>query len=1080
MDEVENPDLPAAGEASPTLRPIEEDEDSTGNKPPLDTVEADGILEQPSQPTPQQQAQPTRPGLKRESSAPAPQQPPPAPPPSNNDDFPTDSPDSLTLADLRRIRSTFPTVQTPQKQQLEDYGQVYDFEYADAQSLPVEVEEWFGYGEVEAGRLGACRESYQKAWEADDGWTDAEADGRRGFVRKGVRALAHDGVDAGEALMCLTYIGLGVWEETAGRRDGGALGELFPDYDKAGSRLDEYGTSNWQLHLIVGNIETLHACGALQTIYTTLQNIAARDANNASDAPSRNEPQATKRPEESTEMWCCLTLLYLFLEVARSTNNQKLRKDIASLQPNLLTYLTQTVAKLRWEENLPIPLTKILLLCWKTILVTLGGIQDVEDVKASLRDSYEEKGKEGEPLITASPLDYHLFRQEISSKYPAYAPPLPLFPLEPENNTILPPLPHRHAPITTPSEPTTSGSILHQPIHIATPAPSPPPSPAGPGKAGKKQNYQTNQMFPFLYPPLDGTSNALGGKGSTEMQDLWVGRRWEGSDVPASILEGAELFARRMRATRGMRQLWDVRIDYMKSERGWDGREKERGGAEEVGEKVVMDEGLKKSLEVLKELRELGIDGMQGLEDLDLDRDAGSVEDFDMLDKPPPEETAPQGEPLPQTEEQRRLDAVKAFYEESLQHLQSLVIVLLKAVLQNVTDLVTKSSNGQTNGLQAGIQFTDPANPSSNTNGTIESTGDSTAEELDRLRSQEIAAKAISGVLLLLLKWFKVVHVLMFEYLTQLLVDSNYVPLVLKLWQTMEVGRACHYRLERKDKDFFAWCLKEKSRRSRKGSGEEETEDDDEACPPPIKLKRDSAAEDEHPLSPLQPANAADYTTHPPELDELGYPLTPLPLDPLKTYSYRNIFSSINYLRILQKITRRKTHRALLLINYKSSNHLKKTLKVPVKMLRYYTLKLFKSQVPFCGRKWRQGNMKIITAVWLSVPAELRDDWLSGGGGGMGGACVGDVDGTVEDALPLEQSLRSLTYWWNLRNFGRAMGVDRGMKEEERSFFERELERMEGLRGEGEVGVDGHGEVGEEPGSGGGMQWQGQGPVEGY
>lgn len=123
--------------------------------------------------------------------------------------------------------------------------------------------------------------------------------------------------------------------------------------------------------------------------------------------------------------------------------------------------------------------------------------------------------------------------------------------------------------------------------------------------------------------------------------------------------------------------------------------------------------------------------------------------------------------------------------------------------------------------------------------------------------------------------------------------------------------------------------------------------------------------------------------------------------------------------------------------------------------------------------------MKIITAVWLSVPAELRDDWLSGGGGGMGGACVGDVDGTVEDALPLEQSLRSLTYWWNLRNFPLAMGVDRGMKEEERSFFERELERMEGLRGmEGDVGGDG--EVGEEPGSGGGMQWQGQGPVEGY
>lgn len=86
--------------------------------------------------------------------------------------------------------------------------------------------------------------------------------------------------------------------------------------------------------------------------------------------------------------------------------------------------------------------------------------------------------------------------------------------------------------------------------------------------------------------------------------------------------------------------------------------------------------------------------------------------------------------------------------------------------------------------------------------------------------------------------------------------------------------------------------------------------------------------------------------------------------------------------------------------------------------------------------------MKIITAVWLSVPAELRDDWLSGGGGGMGGAGPGDVDGTVEEALPLEQSLRSLTYWWNLRQYPVEMGVDRGLVEDGRNFFDREIERL--------------------------------------
>ena len=182
----------------------------------------------------------------------------------------------------------------------------------------------------------------------------------------------------------------------------------------------------------------------------------------------------------------------------------------------------------------------------------------------------------GDHVLTASPLDYHIFRQEISSKYPAYNPPPPLLPLEPDNNSILPPLhktSHQGSHNSGLGNLNSDGtSILHQPVHIATPAPSPPPSPAGPGgKGGKKQNYQTNQLFPFLYPPLDEASNNLGGKGTTNLQDTLVTRRWEGSDIPSSILEAAELFAMRMKVTRPMKQLWEERINFMKYERGWDG-----------------------------------------------------------------------------------------------------------------------------------------------------------------------------------------------------------------------------------------------------------------------------------------------------------------------------------------------------------------------------------------------------------------------------------------------------------------------------------------------------------------------------
>jgi hypothetical protein len=205
---------------------------------------------------------------------------------------------------------------------------------------------------------------------------------------------------------------------------------------------------------------------------------------------------------------------------------------------------------------------------------------------------------DGGKIITASPLDYHIFRQEITSKYPAYTPPQPLIPLEPDNNSILPPLPNRpsrtngaNGIIPPPMNANCSGaSILHQPVHIATPAPSPPPSPPVGGKAGKKQNYQTNQNFPFMYPPLDSTSNSAGGKGAAGLQELLVGRKWEGSDIPKSILEAGELFANRMRMTRAIRQLWDERENFLKFERGW-----EDGDEDEI-EELDLEKVLEKKL----------------------------------------------------------------------------------------------------------------------------------------------------------------------------------------------------------------------------------------------------------------------------------------------------------------------------------------------------------------------------------------------------------------------------------------------------------------------------------------------------
>lgn len=181
---------------------------------------------------------------------------------------------------------------------------------------------------------------------------------------------------------------------------------------------------------------------------------------------------------------------------------------------------------------------------------------------------------------------------------------------------------------------TGAGSIFNQAVHIATPAPSPPPSPAGPGgKGGKKQNFQTNQNFPFLYPPLDDSSNILGGKGKAELKDHLVRKRWEGSDVPTSILEAGQLFASRMRMSRSIRQLWDVREKFIRFERGWNERDDGNGETESIQSRSNDNEP-----DVL-------------------------FQEEDSTQKEPKREKETQDESV-----QRRLDAVEIYYVCALSH----------------------------------------------------------------------------------------------------------------------------------------------------------------------------------------------------------------------------------------------------------------------------------------------------------------------------------------------------------------------------------------------------------------------------
>lgn len=141
-------------------------------------------------------------------------------------------------------------------------------------------------------------------------------------------------------------------------------------------------------------------------------------------------------------------------------------------------------------------------------------------------------------------------------------------------------------------------------------------------------------------------------------------------------------------------------------------------------------------------------------------------------------------------------------------------------------------------------------------------------------------------------------------------------------------------------------------------------------------------------------------------------------------FSPRNFFSVINFLHILQKLTKRKLHRVLLLVQYKSSvgaQYLKfawltsalsgdseasaqgaspasstlypQSPKKPDTLLReematmYVTCSIGFAVLANCTTI--PANMKVITSIYINCRPDLRDEWLIGA----------DIDGDVEDSL---------------------------------------------------------------------------------
>ncbi|KAK9465115.1 hypothetical protein V1512DRAFT_266714 [Lipomyces arxii] len=722
----------------------------------------------------------------------------------------------------------------------------FKYEYSDTDSTRTELDEWFAYSD--AVYVKESLDEFSKSVVGD--WRALKDSKKRQYITAQLDAITNRN-DVSAALKRLIYVAAGAFKEV--------------------DSVEE------QLDLIFTNTVLLWKTGALSVLYQFIQHTIDTIYDETNESAPRLQ-------QLRTNLFLALTVLYFIVE---NIKNEQFIDDLSQLNPNILAYFIKQIGLFRVHIPDDLPWRNIFLLTWKLTLRLLGTSKDLARAKTYARNQAGLPLETTKEAISTSPLDYQVFRQGISFRYPGYKPPSEIIP---------PKFAYTHSSAASSASSViefTNNPLPGSSVHIATPAPSPPPSPPPGGGKAKKSAFHTDQNVPFMFP--------------------------QSVEIPVSIKEADEIFLKRMRTSLGTLQLWEEREEFMKQERGW----------------IEPDE--------------IARSGMAN----------GTA---------------------PKNASAKRLARTEKLYMESLESLQSFIVVTLKVVLSTVS-------------LEsAGAYFKRQQFLDGQTNQP--GTGDGlTKTELENARETEIILKAISGLIYLLLKWLKLSHILKFEFLSQLLYDSNVLPLFLQVFNTKEIDQFVLQIPEVPALKFFAIC-------------------------------RTLAADKDIP----------DRETSIIALDESGSDKTVeeiLQQEEITEFSRRNFFVSINLLKVMQKVCKNKAHRNLTLVQLKASNFLRKTLRISQFDARLYALKIIKGQVPYSGRKWRHMNMRVITAIYLYCRQELRDSWLA----------TIDIDADVEDSYPREVALRALIQFYNTRRYPEALAA-LGYRNSEEDFFAKELDSL--------------------------------------
>ncbi|AAS54829.1 AGR339Cp [Eremothecium gossypii ATCC 10895] len=250
--------------------------------------------------------------------------------------------------------------------------------------------------------------------------------------------------------------------------------------------------------------------------------------------------------------------------------------------------------------------------------------------------------------------------------------------------------------------------------------------------------------------------------------------------------------------------------------------------------------------------------------------------------------------------------------------------------------------------------------------------------QLEISRAKEILLRSSSGILFTLLRWFKLSHILKFEYLASLIYDSKFSDIFIPLFSkfTFNYTERIYKKTVAVNHSFLEECSK---------------------------------------------SNTSYQTSYGKLLVEDG--------GQEEQINIRMISSEVYMLEILSRVIGKKTYR-LKELPLGIGTLFNKLYQIFNLDIYHPILRIVRELTPFKNKRWKSEHVELISGVYLYEKLSLADNWVTGK----------DISGEMHDAYGHEIALRAMLQFYNFTHYKQPMEQCGYTEKPNKSFFSKESE----------------------------------------